>query len=456
MREAKSNIRYRLCGPRPFGANTAAVLCGLVGILLVTTFGPRPTQTQAVVAPGDGRSLSLGGGFSARGPFGAGWRRVEVERADGETFTALLHYPALEDGADATLDRAGAPYPVIAFGHGFAQTPDRYDGTLRHLASHGYLVVAPESFSGILPAPDHSAFADDLLRSLSWLEEVSAGAPGGPTDLVGVVDVGVYGLSGHSMGGGASLLATARDARIRAVAPLAPAETRPSAVAAMAEVRVPVALIAGSEDAITPLDEHQRPMFVAGLDPRLLLVVRGGSHCGFQDKPFPLACDRGSMAPEDQLALTRWILTAFFELHLRGRDDVWPVVWGTEMLEAPELDVIAEPGLEVWHLPATGDPGSAMLRNTGPEPARFDLSVEPAGTGMRPSVSSTPRLDPGEAFGFGLVNDPELTRPLGGFIRPLLVARSDRHPRVRAYVELPARDPWLVGRAVALPIAERR
>ncbi|MCK7520100.1 MAG: hypothetical protein MZV64_21595 [Ignavibacteriales bacterium] len=38
------------------------------------------------------------------------------------------------------------------------------------------------------------------------------------------------GLFGHSMGGGASLLAASRDSTVKVVAPLAAAETNPSAI----------------------------------------------------------------------------------------------------------------------------------------------------------------------------------------------------------------------------------
>lgn len=426
---------------------------------LIAMLGPGlPGRSRIDAAPSlvpDGvasRTASLSQGASGLAEpatsrsFAAGWRRVSVERPAGGGFDALLFYPALQPGQDAAFDASGGPYPGIAFGHGFAQTPDRYDGTLADLATHGYLVIAPESYSGVLPAPDHAAFAEDLRLALDWLARAGAGALPAAIDLAGAVDGAAFGLSGHSMGGGAAILAASRDRRVRALAPMAPAETSPSAIAAMAELEIPALLLAGSEDTITPLAQHAGPIFEAGRWPRLLPVIRGGSHCGFQDRPFPLFCDSGSLAREAQLALTGRILGAFFDLHLKQDRARWREVWGPELLEDPALETRVDTGLELTVLaplgqtPSDARPDRASegisLRNVGPVPSRYAVAVEEAGWPSIPSIDSTPELAPGERFGLHLEVEPPPNTPRGASDRALVSFQPEAHPGVRGYLWL--------------------
>lgn len=429
---------------RAFAASVAAATlftAGLIGLRREggqTVSGTRPAGGPAP-APSSAMTLPA---LAEDGPHGGGWRQVTVARPDGSSFTALLFYPADGEGRDAPYDGGGAPYPAIAFGHGFAQTPDRYEGTLRHLATWGYFVIAPESYIYILPAPDHGRFAADLSLALSHLLTAGEGADAW---LARQVDQARLGLSGHSMGGGASLLAAATDRRVRAVANLAAAETSPSAIAAMAQVTVPVSLIAGSEDAIVPVAGAGALMYAAGRPPRLLPVIRGGSHCGFQDKPFPIGCDRGSLPAADQLARTRALLTAFFQLNLRGEHATWRQVWGPESLEDPGLDTRADPGLSLaWETAPGGggsgsSPGQSDVRwfrvtNTGPLANRFRLDLEPAGSPAALSITETARLAPGEAERVRLTLGPaERPDAADGL---LLSAAPAADPGTRAYLQL--------------------
>jgi dienelactone hydrolase len=68
-----------------------------------------------------------------------------------------------------------------------------------------------------------------MRHCLTYLEEQNADPA---SWLFGQVATAQFGVSGHSMGGGASILAAAADARIKAVANLAAAETNPSAIQA--------------------------------------------------------------------------------------------------------------------------------------------------------------------------------------------------------------------------------
>ncbi len=383
---------------------------------------------------------------SSPGPFAVGRRSALVPRAEGEPFSALLFYPAAAESGgtveapvdDAPIATDGAPFAGVVFGHGFAQEPSRYAGLLAHMASWGYILVAPESHTGLVV--DHAAYAADFSAALGWLEQVGDAAPDDPAPddpahagLGSAVDGTRLGVAGHSMGGGAALLAAAADPRVSAWIVLAPAETSPSAVAAMADVTAVGAVLAGDEDVITPLPDHARPIHEAGRDARLLTVLRGGSHCGFQDVPFPLACQEGSLPWAKQLALTRNALVAFLDLHLgvvdplgagSGSDSedreagdtavhgpygisraTWRHVWGPDAVADPVVDVDPRPGISVHAEPfvaqAHGIVRAPVRVARGPDAQGAPIVELHADAGAWPVLTPrlrTPPLAAGESY----------------------------------------------------------
>jgi dienelactone hydrolase len=314
----------------------------------------------------------------AAGPYAAGWRDVTIGRPNNTTFPARVYYPAVGGGGlNALLDDSGAPYAAVTFGHGFLQPISRYHSTLVHLSTWGFLVMASES--GMELFPSHSAFAADLSHCLAWLEEQNVGAGGW---LQGKVDVTAMGASGHSMGGGCSILAAAADPRIRAVANLAAANTNPSAIAQMSTVAVPVSLIAGSSDTITPVQQHGMQMYAAGSAPKLLPLIQGGWHCGFQDVSS-FGCDSGPLPRAQQLELARRLLTSFFLLYLKQDQSMWSLVWGPGATNDPRVTTIAVSGISISPAPVVMEaPGGyvatahVMVQNVGPAPAAFALEIE--------------------------------------------------------------------------------
>lgn len=265
---------------------------------------------------------------SAPGPYAAGYVDTTVTAA-GRSFSAHITYPATTAGSGQPV--AAGRFPAIAFGHGFLQGVSMYSSTLSHLATWGFIVIAPTSQGGL--APDHSAFADDLNAALTWAvaQDSTAGAR-----FAGHVNVDRLGLSGHSMGGGASILAAARNPKVVTVANLAAAETNPSAKAAAATVTVPVRFIGGSRDTIAPVADHQRPMYDAKPPAKQLRIIVGGSHCGFMDSGS-LFCDSGSISRTTQLQLTRRLLTEWFLLYLAGDTSYDDAVWGAPAQNDPQV-----------------------------------------------------------------------------------------------------------------------
>ena len=314
--------------------------------------------------------------LSQPGRYRAGWRSVTVTRANSSTFTARLYYPATATGQNTTYDGGGAPYAAITFGHGFFRPVSSYQSTLEHLASHGYFVIASDSEGGLFP--NHQNFADDIKRCLTYLEQENASAA---SVLFGQVATTKFGASGHSMGGGASILATAQDSRIKALANLAAAETNPSAAAAMPQITVPVSLISASSDTIVPVASNGQTMFNAAVTPKLLAVIQGGWHCGFEDANG-IGCDTGSITREQQLGQTRRLLTSFFNLYLKRSEADWKQVWGST-LEEPLVIAQRNPGFEIG--PVTQEAAapvgvntviSVSVTNRGQTPESYTVFVE--------------------------------------------------------------------------------
>jgi predicted dienelactone hydrolase len=270
--------------------------------------------------------------------FASGWTTVRVTRANGSHFRALLYYPAVTTGENAPIDPTGGPYPAVTFGHGWLAQPRWYDSTLDYLATHGYIVIASESETQLFPC--HPKFAEDMRQCLTYLEQENSRQD---SELFALVATDRFGVSGHSMGGGASILAAAADARIKTVVALAPAETWPdSAIAAAADVHVPICIIAGSEDTFTPIATNAQPMYDNSNPPKQLLVLVGGYHCGFIDPEVRIFCDSGSMDHQLQLDLSHQHMTEFFDRYLKDDQSAVTQILGGVANGDPQVLITAD------------------------------------------------------------------------------------------------------------------
>lgn len=265
--------------------------------------------------------------FAQPGTLLAARRDVTVVRSNGTGFAATVHYPATGTAIGAPVDAGHGPYPILAFGHGFLSSVTLYQSTAAHLASWGFIVVLPQTQGSLLPS--HAALAADMVSSLDWLaaEGNDAASP-----WAGAVAGDRRGAAGHSMGGGCSILAAQQDPRIRALIPMAAADTNPSSVAAAASVRCATRLIVGSQDTIVPPATNV-PMYANLAGPAQSVSITGGSHCGFIDAAIAF-CDSGSITRTQQLAIVRREMTEFLMLYLRGDDSLWSAVWDTPAADA--------------------------------------------------------------------------------------------------------------------------
>lgn len=257
------------------------------------------------------QAVPPGSNLSAPGPYAKAFTSQSIT-ASGRTFNVDIRYPGAVAGNGAAA--AAGQFPVVAFGHGWLQATSTYTNYMDQLASWGIIVIAPKTQTGLFP--NHSSFADDLNASLAWAVAQN-GVAGSRFE--GRVRTDKLGLSGHSMGGGAAVVAASRNtANIDAVGTFQAAVTNsPSATTQAALVTAPALWVAGSSDSTASVSAHQRPMYNAKLPSKQLRIIAGGGHTGGQNSSSAAAQDT------NELLLTRWFL--FYLTDDTTLDDA---VWG--------------------------------------------------------------------------------------------------------------------------------
>jgi predicted dienelactone hydrolase len=206
--------------------------------------------------------------------------------APTRTLVTELWYPANNSpmpGLPTTMDAPplAGKFPLIVHSHGFMDSRNGEAYFARHLASHGYIVAAPDFPLSNGAAPGGATVADvpNQPGDLSFIiDQLLADATWGPA-----VDSAHIGASGLSLGGLTTLLVTFhdrfRDARIAASMPIAPASCM--LTAPFFAQPVPVLFLHGDSDLIANIDANSRRSFPLAKDPRELVVLHNASHTGF-------------------------------------------------------------------------------------------------------------------------------------------------------------------------------
>lgn len=130
----------------------------------------------------------------------------------------------------------GSDAPAVVFAHGWTTHPKRYQRTLRHLASWGFVVAAPSTGRGFFASD--ADFAADLARAAAALRTATLGGGRVRTNPKRL------GLVGHGFGASAAVLAAAQEPGLAGVAALWPNKTSAAAVQAAEEVAAPGLILA--------------------------------------------------------------------------------------------------------------------------------------------------------------------------------------------------------------------
>lgn len=338
-----------------------------------------------------------------------------------------------------------APIPIIAISHGVAEDRTTYGYLAEHLASYGFAVASIEHvggdanrfrqyFSGLAPAPK----ATELLerpRDVSFLlDELQRQAQTDAT--LRQVDVDRVGLVGHSLGGytvlalaGAqidfdlvkrsctpnrslnlSVLLQCRaneltpqpyrlqDPRIKAVFAISPLGSTLFGKQGISQIRVPVFLLGGGDDIITPVVPEQIYPFTWLQTPnKYLAILDKGTHFSTQDisqsdNVFPVSDSLIGADPAQAQIYTKALGAAFFQTHLANRSQF------QSYLNAGYANFLTQPSFR--SVERTTNTGTNNLAVLGSKPASLRLNLvsapvaESISQALQQDTSLAPKLVP--------------------------------------------------------------
>jgi predicted dienelactone hydrolase len=340
------------------------------------------------------------------GPYSVGVTTLEVE-SEGRILPVDVWYPAGHGGSlaeyvleigvlelarldsplgarrDAPLDRRGAPYPALVFSHGNGGVRFQSVYLTEYLATHGFVVAAPDhvgntfadlvnSANALPPAEAARVRPLDISRALDVLL-ASVAASG--DRLHGAVDPAHVGVAGHSFGAYTALRVAGASMDTQAVLaecaadgglvcdgwqdvqmPASQLDARFSAALAQApggaqvmfaggrngfsDVAMPTMIQGGTLDQTTPFEAEQRAPFEALPSPAWLVAIDKAGHFTFSDMcllvqtiglsnpAFQDGCGPDNVPYPEAHALIDGYATAFLQSELQGLDR-------SALLEAP-------------------------------------------------------------------------------------------------------------------------
>ncbi len=263
-------------------------------------------ETKATTVPSDSGSFQYVGNQTIT--------FIDQSR-NNRSIQSLVYYPAVSEGTGTQINLTGGKYPIISFGHGFTINPNIYIHLYRHLASWGYIVIAPATETGFFPS--HLEFALDLVFVLKDMKRKSRL----PADFFyNAVDTFNTGILGHSIWGGCSFLAGSLDITVRAISSLAAAITNPSSITAIQQIQKPVQLLSRQRDSIASYWTHQLPHYNSANPFKQILNIKGGNHSYFHLLPAldDLVDNSATITRNEQQRLTRRYITSFFNVFLKN------------------------------------------------------------------------------------------------------------------------------------------
>ncbi len=264
------------------------------------------------------------------------WYPVAADAKDGTpneyelggSFASLGKFPspALRD---ATPD-VSRPWPAVLFSHGFGGVRFQSYFLTEQLASHGFVVIAPDHpgnrIQDVSDLGNDAAVAqsavDRPIDMMFALELVEAGKACVEVEL----DPDRVGITGHSFGGWTTLETTRREPRMKAAFPLAPGFRSGATPDMVEEISVPLLFFGGTEDHTTPFDANQQAPYDLASAPKHLVRIEGAGHLDFSNlcdvavaKAFINdGCDPTKIEPKDVQSRVSTISTAFAHLYIAG------------------------------------------------------------------------------------------------------------------------------------------
>jgi predicted dienelactone hydrolase len=346
------------------------------------------------------------GEYTLRVPFGDGEFTLRQDSP------LSLEEPAVADGR----------FPLVVFSHGSGGVRFQSLFLGEELASHGFVVIAPDHLGntfadGLDPDPTANP-ARDRPRDVSAL--LDAAEAGDLSPLLGDgVDTDRVAVAGHSFGGYTALAAAggnpdvdyAPDPRVDAIVPIAPA-TRSTLLSdeVLAGIDVPALFIGGTADDVTPIVPNvTRPQALMASDPLYRIDVEDAGHYSFSNvcdfaaaisdqlgaaagfvlnilPGYPESCDGTLRDIDEVLDITSLATTGFLQTELGGPDITDPT--DPDPTPDPTDPDPTDPGRPLDRLPGRAGrqraPGRDPRARPGRDPPRRPRRSLPAGRSDHP------------------------------------------------------------------------
>lgn len=235
-------------------------------------------------------------------------------------------------------------YPLLLFSHGNGGMRSQNVFWCEHLASHGYIVMAPDHTGNCLitfingepvffsddPEGRKRASEDrpkDIRFLIDCMERMNKG---NDSRFFGKVDMDQIGVSGHSFGGYTTTAVADQDPRVKAIAPMA------GVALTRSRYDCPALILPATEDDTIGADgnERVRTYYNESTGPRYLVEFKNGGHYSFtemyQFNPnFGDGVGTGTRITNDEpityvtkdvaFELVNGYTTAFFGRYLKGQ-----------------------------------------------------------------------------------------------------------------------------------------
>ena len=249
---------------------------------------------------------------SQDGAHAAGVATLVLEDASrGRTLTVEVWYPAEAAERDAPIERGRHRLVMLLHGHCGSRTNYGYLATA--LASHGFVVAAPDLPGVARPGCQGGTETPDPEADVAFVVRVLRDRAGPAALFANALRRGRYGLVGHSFGGLVSLETCLADRNARVVALLAPFTTIDGAELGALRPRLATFVAGATGDTRIPF-ETSALFFDRLAAPAFLEKIVGGTHSGFGE-------DDTVSSPEEiarQHELVRRYVTAFLLRYLGG------------------------------------------------------------------------------------------------------------------------------------------
>lgn len=317
-----------------------ALLAALAGQAAAAQEAPFAIGERAVSVIDESRPIKKSMGFA-----GSATRRIDM----------TVWYPSAPRGKKAkgaAPFAKGGPWPLMVFSHGTFGKAAQFAQTMGDLASHGYVVAAPDFPLTSSAAWTRISFADisdvgQQVKDVGFLIDKLIADP----FLAPAIDREKIAVGGHSLGAVtayfSSFGAQTRDPRIKAAVLVGAADPVTAALSqdmglfgtAHSIKSPPVLFLSAEQDLFARLMGRPHAAFSRVEPPKYEVMVKGGAHVWFHDgsdrhpqgkNPDCLFFERAKMQvpgcegpatlidPERQHAITRAALRSFLDGTLKG------------------------------------------------------------------------------------------------------------------------------------------